>query len=93
MPESDRHHLMGEVPRVTVGGLQVAALTRAETAKLMINVAKERARTGPPLLFTSANGEVLSRCSSSSSLRSLFQPHSARIRAGISQDRECLPGK
>jgi hypothetical protein len=92
MPESDWHHLTGEVPRVTAGGLQ-AALTRAETAKLMITVAKERARTGPPPLFTSANGEVLSHCSSSSSLRSLFEPHSARIRAGISQDREYLRGK
>ena len=68
------HDLMSEVPRVTVGGLQVAALTRNETAELMITVAKQRARTGPPPLFTSANGEVLSRCSSSHSIRSLFEP-------------------
>lgn len=64
---------MGEVPRVTVGGLHVAALTRNETAELMITVAKGRARTSPPPLFTSANGEVLSRCSSSPSVRSLFE--------------------
>jgi len=68
------HDLMSEVPRVTVGGLQVAALTRNETAELMITVAKQRARTDPPPLFTSANGEVLSRCSSSHSIRSLFEP-------------------
>jgi len=74
MARSDWRHLMGEAPRVNIGGLQVAALTRAETAELMITVAKERARAGPPPLFTSANGEVLSRCSSSSSIRLLFEP-------------------
>jgi N-acetylglucosaminyldiphosphoundecaprenol N-acetyl-beta-D-mannosaminyltransferase len=74
MGESDWRHLMGEVPTTTVGGLQVAALTRAETAELMITVAKDRARAGPPPLFTSANGEVLSRCSSKRSIRSLFEP-------------------
>jgi exopolysaccharide biosynthesis WecB/TagA/CpsF family protein len=74
MPGSDWHHLMNDVPRVTVGGLQVAALTRAETAELMITVAKRRARSGPPPLFTSANGEVMSRCASSNTVRALFEP-------------------
>lgn len=73
MIEGECHHLIDNVPRVTVGGLQIAALTRAQTAELMITVATKRERIGPPPLFTSANGEVLSRCSSSRSIRSLFE--------------------
>jgi len=73
MIEGEWRHLIAEVPRATVGGLPDAALTREQTAELMIAVATKRARTGPPPLFTSANGEVLSRCSSSRSIRALFE--------------------
>jgi hypothetical protein len=39
---------MDEVPRVTVGGLQVAPLTRAETAELMINRREGTRADGSP---------------------------------------------
>jgi exopolysaccharide biosynthesis WecB/TagA/CpsF family protein len=57
---------------VSVGGLSIAALGRQATAKLMVQVATERSRVGPPLLFTSANGEVISKCSRSAEFRRLF---------------------
>lgn len=49
------------IPTVRVGGLNVAALGREETAELMLQLARERAGTGtPPAILTSANGQVLS---------------------------------
>jgi N-acetylglucosaminyldiphosphoundecaprenol N-acetyl-beta-D-mannosaminyltransferase len=57
---------------VTIGGLSIAALGRQATATLMVQIANERSRAGPPLLFTSANGEVISKCSNSAEFRRLF---------------------
>src|SRR5260370_21725049 len=62
----------GEPRLVTVGGLSIAALDRQATATLMVQVAAKRSRTGAPPLFTSANGEVLSKCSCSAEFRLLF---------------------
>jgi exopolysaccharide biosynthesis WecB/TagA/CpsF family protein len=58
--------------RTVIGGLPIAQLDRADTAELMLLVARERVRNGPPPLFTSANGEVLSRCAASASVARLF---------------------
>ena len=60
-------------PRIaTVGGISIAVLGREETATLMVQVAAERSRVSPPPLFTSANGEVISKCSRSAEFRRLF---------------------
>jgi N-acetylglucosaminyldiphosphoundecaprenol N-acetyl-beta-D-mannosaminyltransferase len=57
---------------VTVGGLSIAALDRRATATLMVEVATKRSRSDAPPLFTSANGEVVSKCSRSAEFRRLF---------------------
>jgi N-acetylglucosaminyldiphosphoundecaprenol N-acetyl-beta-D-mannosaminyltransferase len=57
---------------VRVGDVWIAALGRQATARLMVQVATERSRVDPPPLFTSANGEVISKCSRSAAFRRLF---------------------
>ncbi len=65
-------HLMSEVPRARIGGLPIAVLDRRQTADLMISAARVHARGNRPLIFSSANGEVLSRCSSNPYVAKLF---------------------
>lgn len=61
------------VPTVQVGGLRIACLTRAQTAETVIAEALARRGTGrPPALFTSANGEVLSRVARDARLGRIF---------------------
>lgn len=61
------------VPVATVGGLPIAVITRADCAKLMVDLAAARRNEGrPALVFTSANGQVLSMCEASSDIRALF---------------------
>lgn len=61
------------VPVVRIGGLPIAAINRANSAKLMIDVALNRRNRGlPPLIFTSANGQVLSLCARYPRIRELF---------------------
>lgn len=60
------------VPQTTVGGLRIAVLDRTETARLMIEMAIRRRGMGIPLLMSSANGEVLSRCASDAHLAQLM---------------------
>lgn len=60
------------VERVTVGGLPIAVLDRAQTARMMCDAARARARGGRPLYLTSANGEVLARCWRDPQMRALF---------------------
>ena len=61
------------VETVNIGGLPIARLSRDETADLMIALTGEP-RTGPdwPLIMTSANGEVVSRCAGDESLKRLL---------------------
>ena len=61
------------VPRVTVGGLRVAALDLEQTANFMVDVVFPRRRAGRPLYLTSANGEVLARCSTEPMTDRLFR--------------------
>jgi N-acetylglucosaminyldiphosphoundecaprenol N-acetyl-beta-D-mannosaminyltransferase len=57
----------------TVGGLPVAVINRADCAKLMVDLAAARRdEARPPLVFTSANGQVLSMCEVSGEIRALF---------------------
>ncbi len=62
-----------DVPTATIGGLPVAVIDRARSAELMIDAALARRDTAQaPLIFTSANGQVLSLCASNPEIRELF---------------------
>src|ERR1700761_3255485 len=62
-----------DVPVATIGGLPIAVIDRNRSADLMIDVALARRGKGQgPLVFTSANGQVLSLCASEPDVRKLF---------------------
>ena len=62
-----------DVPVATIGGLPIAVIDRTKSAELMIDTALARRGTSqPPLVFTSANGQVLSLCARQPRLRDLF---------------------
>jgi N-acetylglucosaminyldiphosphoundecaprenol N-acetyl-beta-D-mannosaminyltransferase len=63
--------LLARVPRIWLGGLPIAQLDRAETADLMIAAVRGRP-FGRPMVMTSANGEVISRCRHDASVAALF---------------------
>ena len=61
------------VPVVMIGGLPIAVIDRIRSAQLMVDVAlKRRGAALRPLIFTSANGQVLSMCARQSPVRDLF---------------------
>ncbi len=60
------------VPVVTIGGLPISVLSRAEAAALMIRATHERRRGGRPLFLTSANGEVIAEASTNPAIAALF---------------------
>ena len=62
-----------DVPRITVGGLRMAALDLEKTADFMIEATDPDNRIGRPLFLTSANGEVLARCSTEPQTERLFR--------------------
>lgn len=62
-----------DVPRITVGGLRMAAIDLEETADFMIEATDPDNRIGRPLFLTSANGEVLARCSTEPQTERLFR--------------------
>jgi N-acetylglucosaminyldiphosphoundecaprenol N-acetyl-beta-D-mannosaminyltransferase len=62
-----------EVPRITLGGLRLAVLDLEQTADLMIQVVFPQRRAQRPLYMTSANGEVLARCSTEPMTDRLFR--------------------
>src|SRR6266436_1282435 len=62
-----------EAPVELIGGLPIAVIDRAASARLMIDVAASRRHsTKPALVFTSANGQVISLCASDDAVRKLF---------------------
>jgi N-acetylglucosaminyldiphosphoundecaprenol N-acetyl-beta-D-mannosaminyltransferase len=61
------------VPRTTVGRLRLAALDLEQTANFMIDVVFPHRRASRPLYLTSANGEVLARCSTEPMTDRLFR--------------------
>ena len=63
------------VPRITLGGLRLAVLDIEQTANFMIDMLVPVRRVGRPLYLTSANGEVLARCST----ESMTESSSSRI--------------
>jgi len=61
------------VPVSEIGGLPIAVIDRAQSARLMVDLALNRRDTPlPPLVVTSANGEVLSLCARHPAVRNLF---------------------
>jgi exopolysaccharide biosynthesis WecB/TagA/CpsF family protein len=65
--------VLSAVDRVRIGGLSVAALTRADTAELTVGLAMaRRGRGGPCLFFTTVNGQVISECASDPNVRDLY---------------------
>jgi N-acetylglucosaminyldiphosphoundecaprenol N-acetyl-beta-D-mannosaminyltransferase len=61
------------VPRITLGGLRLAVLDIEQTADFMIKMVFPHRRIGRPLYLTSANGEVLARCSTEPITERLFR--------------------
>jgi N-acetylglucosaminyldiphosphoundecaprenol N-acetyl-beta-D-mannosaminyltransferase len=62
-----------DVPIAMIGGLPIAVISRMNCARLMIDAAMaRRGAAGPPLVFTSANGQVLSMCEADDDIRALF---------------------
>jgi exopolysaccharide biosynthesis WecB/TagA/CpsF family protein len=61
------------VPRITLGGLRLAVLDIEQTANFMIGIVFPERWVGRPLYLTSANGEVLARCSTEPMTERLFR--------------------
>jgi N-acetylglucosaminyldiphosphoundecaprenol N-acetyl-beta-D-mannosaminyltransferase len=61
------------VPRISLGGLRLAVLDLEQTANFMIDVVFPKRRVDRPLYLTSANGEVLARCSTEPMTGRLFR--------------------
>jgi len=61
------------IPRITLGGLRLAVLDTEQTANFMIEMVFPKRRLGRPLYLTSANGEVLARCSTEPMTGRLFR--------------------
>ena len=62
-----------KVPWIPVGGLPIAVIDCDESARMMIDraLAKRGSQT-PPLIITSANGQVISMCARDEALLALF---------------------
>ncbi|QPF86137.1 WecB/TagA/CpsF family glycosyltransferase [Bradyrhizobium genosp. L] len=61
------------IARASVGGLRLAVLDLEQTANFMIDMVHPQRRLRRPLYLTSANGEVLSRCSTEPVTDKLFR--------------------
>lgn len=61
------------IPRITLGGLRLAVLDLEQTANFMIDAVFPQRRADRPLYLTSANGEVLARCSTEPMTDRLFR--------------------
>ena len=61
------------VPRISLGGLRLAVLDIEQTADFMVDIVFPKRRVGRPLFLTSANGEVLARCSTEPMTDRLFR--------------------
>lgn len=65
--------LLADVPLMSIGGLPIAVIDRAASARVMIEAAVAARDTGKRALFvTSANGQVISECARSADLREMF---------------------
>src|SRR4051812_22730298 len=61
------------LPSVVVGGLPIAMVDRVDSARFVVELALDRrGKCLPPLIITSANGQVLSQCAWNAAVRSWF---------------------
>jgi exopolysaccharide biosynthesis WecB/TagA/CpsF family protein len=76
MAQSDSfsdHEAPLRVPVETIGGLPIAVIGRADSARLMLDAAVARRNANArALIVTSANGQVLSMCAQHPPIRNLF---------------------
>ena len=70
-----RHRIqeLVETPKAIVGGVEMLALDRAETADLVVRLAKARRGGDEPVTISSANGEVISRCATDARIADLHR--------------------
>src|ERR1700750_1209181 len=61
------------IPRITLGGLRLVVLGRETTADFTVRIGFLERRVARPLYLTSANGEVLARCSTEPMTDRLFR--------------------
>jgi exopolysaccharide biosynthesis WecB/TagA/CpsF family protein len=65
--------LTHEIPVAWLGGLPIAAISRTQSAELMVALGiSRRGTSGLPPLITSANGQVLSMCARDNVVRAMF---------------------
>lgn len=62
-----------DVPRITLGGLRLAVLDLEQTANFMIQMVFPQRQAPRPIYLTSANGEVVARCSTEPMTDRLFR--------------------
>ena len=61
------------IPVEMIGGLPIAVIDRADSARIITDLAVARRNSHqPPLIFTSANGQVLSMCARHAGIRKAF---------------------
>src|SRR6516225_8778514 len=77
MPERRRNPTgraaTADVPRISLGGLRLAVLDIEQTANFMVDLVFPTHQVARPLYLTSANGEVLARCSTEPQTDRLFR--------------------
>jgi N-acetylglucosaminyldiphosphoundecaprenol N-acetyl-beta-D-mannosaminyltransferase len=68
-----RMNMSMHVPSALVGGLPIAAIDRRDSSRLMVELALARRGSKlPPVVVTSANGQVISMCARDPRIRALF---------------------
>ena len=78
------------VPRISLGGLRLAVLDIEQTANFMIDVVFPKRRLGRPLYLTSANGEVLARCSTEPMTGRLFRAALGKKLPDFAAEIDCV---
>lgn len=62
-----------QIPITRIGGLPIGVVDRGQSVELLVELALGRRNTPlPPLIITSANGQVLSLCARQPKIRNLF---------------------
>jgi exopolysaccharide biosynthesis WecB/TagA/CpsF family protein len=70
---ADSRHVLAQIEKVKVGGIDIARLDLNATAELMVNLVQTVPRGDRPLNFTSANGEVIARYRSNRAFAKLVE--------------------
>ena len=64
--------VLAATPRIILGGLPIAVVTRAQAARQMLDASRGALRGIRPLYLTSSNGEVIARTAADDSIARLF---------------------